>query len=178
MNEALVLCQPKTVIIEHRFSGVLNVLSGICRLDVKLENVVAMRVKYFNITLMPTDGLAEDGVILGLFSTQLASNLSCNNFLLDVATDTANGTALGSNMIAWTPRISGGSPYQSSTDYIVDESILQRFARPIHLSEFDWAVQTLNAGIPSPLAYPYSIHVVIEFRQACQCRQRIKDDYY
>ena len=172
----ILLCQPKQVVIERHFDPGTT-LQGVTRLETKMENVVTMCVKHFNITLVDGDMSAAQSSMLGLFSTQLSSNMGFNNFQIDTGNNITTGTALGSNMIAWTPRVSEVSTLLSTSDFEELQPVVQRFAKPIHLSEFDWRVGFVNGMLPSPLAHAYSIRAVIEFQALCNCPFKIKNPY-
>lgn len=182
MKQELELCQPQTVIIGRRFPINTSILSGITRLDTKLENVIAMRVKYFNITLLDADMTPQlTNVLLGLFSTTLSSAIIQNNVLIDTTVNAANGngTAVGTNCIGWTPRIAQSSTYNSTTDAVAArEPPLIKFGGPIHLSEFDWRIQGIEGDIPTSITHTYTVHIVLEFRSLCQCQYILHDTYY
>ena len=178
LNEkpVVLLCQPKQVVIERHFDPG-SVLSGKTVLETKMENVVTMCVKHFNVTLVDGDMAASQSAILGLFSTQLCSNIGYNNHQIDTGNNVTTNTALGSNMIGWAVRVADTSTFLSTQDFNEVHARLQRFAKPIHLSEFDWSVNFINGTLPSPLVHAYAIRLVIEFQSLCQCQVAIKNPY-
>lgn len=173
-KERIQLCQPQEVIISDKFTGVLTVSRGICRLQERLRDVLAFRVKYFNVSFLSTDLDANQGVLMGLFSDRLAANVQQSNFRLGAASDTGDSTATAVPMVAWMVRHGTTNNFVSSASLSTAESnSLQRFASPTHIDEFDWLVSPLNQAFPSPVAHAYSIEMVIEFFSVCRCQSTL-----
>ena len=157
-----------------KFNAVLNVFSGVVQIPERLRDVLAFRVKYVNISLLAADLSTNQGAVLGLFSSRLAGNVSSANFRIATSTDTNLATAVPAPCIGWIVRNGTTDNWMGATSLSSYESNqLQRFARPVDLDQFDWAVQPLNSSLPSPLAHAYSIEMVIEFYSTCQCQSRL-----
>lgn len=173
------LCQPRLVFISCDFDGTQGVYSGLCRFETRLTDCIGFRVKYFNISMDTPGAALHRGAILALVSSRLASNISDNIARLGVSSNTGDTRVVNSNIVGWTVRnINGTSFSAASTCDPATINPFVKFARPVHLDEFDWLLSPLSGSLPVPMGAVYQIEIAIEFRQLCSCQSRVHDSYY
>lgn len=180
------LCGPKTVLISSKFSGTNTIYSGTAILDRRIDRVVAMRVKYFNIPGLRFADLPNNITsFVILRSTALGSNLQEALFRTALSTDaTVQQALIQSNAIGWFSRDCGlgaggsvgyqsfmasGNPTQNNTNNLL------RFTTEQSIEKFDWAIEFLNQTFTT--AHTYSLDIAIEFFQECQCQSQMKNVY-
>lgn len=172
------LCQPKTVIVSAGFNALQDTYSGIVSLNTRIDNVVAFRVKYFNITLFYDDLSANtNGTIFLLESSRLASNSNHNKFVTvrSSAPSTLQSAIDDSAVIGWSSIVTT-DVNTSSAAMQQDCNHLQVMSRPLCIENFDWTILPLASPLP-PVNHAYNIEFVIEFYSECQCQKRYIDLY-
>jgi hypothetical protein len=160
---------PRTVLINSKFNGVLNVYNGVCKLSERFYDIVAFRVVYFNVSLGAADSDANQGLIIALSSSTLASAVQWTNYHVAISTDTGTNTAQAVPIIGWMARQGSTNGASTITTTAETNPSVQYLARPMSLDQFDWRVSALNQNMPSPMAHAYSIEIAIEFYRKCDC---------
>lgn len=173
------LCQPRTVLVSAKFNAVQNVFSGKCALSKRLDNVAAMRVKYFNISLNNTDLSGQSSSVLELRSSLLGGSIHADDaFREATSTDVSTQSATAStDLIAWMVRNSGTNFSDCTGISTSSANNLLRFSRELSIDYFDWTVRPLNAAFTVPLGHPYEIVICLEFFPLCRCQQQLKNPY-
>jgi hypothetical protein len=178
-QKVLKLCEPKTIIISAAFDAVQNVFSGVCTLDHRIDRVVAMRVKYFNLPLQHIDVHELLSTMLVLRSTRLAANLAYDLYRTATSTDAGGQNAqTESNIIGWMVRNNTADFSNAATGIQQNNSNnIHRFTGPTAIESFDWSISAVNASFPVALEHPYACEIVIEFFQSCHCQSTMKNVY-
>lgn len=178
-SRQVLLCQPKVVLVSAQFNALQNVYGGFTTLETRLDNIVAYRVKYFNISINNVDrDPLTSGQIFTLRSSALGSNVNGGNHFIDAA---SVGGALGQNaqgdstIIGWAPLEFGAItvPVTPAQQLI---NTLQPLSRPLAIERFDWSVTPLNGVLP-PVNHVYTIEFAVEFYSECQCQKRYINQY-
>lgn len=170
------LCRAKNVLISSRFDAVRNVFSGQCRLAERLENIIAMRVHYFNITLDPADLSDQQSTVLLLASTKLGGYLSRQYVMSGVSVDSGiQNVGTVSGVIGRMVRNAGADFTDASAANAPELSQLLPFTSPTPIDTFDWAISPLGAAFPSPMTHPYEIAIMLSFYSECTCQSVLKE---
>ena len=178
-SRKVLLCQPKVVLVGAQFNALQNVYGGFTTLETRLDNIVAYRVRYFNISINNADrDPLTSGQVFTLHSSQLGSNVNGGNHFI-------GGTSLGgalvqnargdSSIIGWTPLGFGVIAVPSTPSQQLINTI-QPLSRPLAIERFDWSVRPLT-GVLSPVNHVYTIEFAIEFFSECQCQTRYIGQY-
>lgn len=172
------LCGPKTVLLNARFDNTQSVYAGKCVLGYRIDNVLAMRIKYFNISLLAADLSAQTSCLLLLRSSTLGGSLSYDLFRTATTTLLAQQTAqTESSVIGWAVRHANDSFFSGTAIQQSSSNNLLRFVTAIPIESFDWSIESLNATLPAPLGHNYNIEIAIEFFQECQCESELVNVY-
>lgn len=169
------LCRPKTVLFSAKFNALTQQLEGQVILPTRLDNIVAFRVKCFNVSLIAADfNFNDDGGLFTLHSFSLGSNISGGNHFMAASTgpgapaQIANGQ---SSLIGWTIlNIANNSASSAIETHHANH--LQPFSRALCIERFDWRVQSNSVNTLVPLTTPATVDVVIEFYTVCECQKR------
>ncbi len=173
------LCQPKTILVTAQFNALQNVYSGFTALETRLDNIVAYRVKYFNISIDNGDwNPLLNGSLFALRSSSLGSNVNGGNHF--VSADSTAGalaqTAFGdSTIIGWAGIASTALGGQTASFQQLCNH-LQPLSRALAIERFDWTVSPLLGPLP-PINHVYTIEFAIEFYSPCQCQTRYVNQY-
>ena len=168
-------CQPKTIFIGQQKTTGQSFTGGQVSLTKRIYDVVAMRVRYFMVTVDVND-LSAYGALTWLLTSSALGRLSDSSFYIGTSSgaNQTQQTEIKSDVIGWFGRgiqtgtggnaVIGNSQAPAS---IVNNFI--RFYSPQMIDTFDWNVIDLY-GNPFPaFAHNYSIEVVIELYQSCDC---------
>ena len=159
---------PHTVLVNAKASiGMPGFLSGIVKLDHRLENIVAFKVDLFNLSDRGSDSPLQNGYIRLLKSAYLGGLCVDNLFKVAASTDAPQNTLAISmtDVIAWTFPSDFGN-VASFTDPYFPNSI-RKFSRPRDIEGFDWKIESINTTLTS--IAPFACEMVIVFYEACQC---------
>lgn len=175
----VLLCQPKTVLVTAQFNALQNVYGGFAILETRLDNIVAYRVKYFNISINNADWNPHlNGSLFTLRSSSLGSNVNGGNHFIS-GESTGGGLlqrALGdSTIIGWAGIGSSGIGGQTTAMQQLCNH-LQPLSRPLCIERFDWTVAPLLKPL-APINHTYTIEFAIEFYSPCQCQVRYDNSY-
>ena len=173
----VLLCQPKTILVSAGFNAGQSA-SGIVSLQTRIDNIIAYRLKYFNLTLNPADWDPNVfGTIFTLRSSALASNRNTNHFvtalsppLLGIQSGIDTSNIIGYNSVPQVATSLGSQIHQQQVNH------LQSLSRPLCIEKFDWSIDLLSQPITA-LAHQYRAEFAIEFYCECQCQTRVVDVY-
>ena len=174
--QTVLLCEPKTVLVNARFDTGMGTYHGSCEIQPRLDYVSAMRVKYINITLQSGDIVAYDATLVQLSSNRIGSMLGPNLYLV------GSSHNAGSNIqVATVSNIIGQSQIVNQASL---QNIDQNHSNNIHrlpsaqsIDNFDWSISVVGEGLPTSMSHPYVIEFVIEFFQACPCQKSYENVY-
>lgn len=174
-TQFLQLCRPQRIVISVKCQSNRGILSGKCNLYTRLYDVKAFRVRSFNISSLAADYNAEQGAILVLSSSYLASSLSSPPLQFALSTDDGINMAFPCTAIATTTRNATTNDYASaSLNNTTFNNDLHEFARAQPLDSFDWTISPLNGNFPQPFTHNYTIEIEIDFYTLCKCQTRLK----
>lgn len=178
-RKQVLLCQPKVVLVSANFNALQNVYGGFTTLETRLDNIVAYRVKYFNISINNTDrNPLTSGQVFTLRSSQLGSNVNGGNHFIDgvsVGGALVQNARGDSSIIGWAPLGFGAITVPSTTNQQLINT-LQPLSRPLAIERFDWSIAPLSTVL-SPINHIYTIEFAIEFFNECQCQTRYINQY-
>jgi hypothetical protein len=165
------LCQPKTVLVSATFNAG-DLPQGIIKLETRIDNVVAYRLKFIGTTLAAGVDWnpSTDGSLFVLRSSTLASNRNHNHFVSNLSSSVQSIDQ--SNIIGYlesrTITTPGFAPAQA---FLLCKGHLQSLSRPLAIEQFDWSINLLNNALPPPTT-TYAMNFAIEFYSPCQCQVR------
>jgi hypothetical protein len=171
MNNTLKECankSPITILVNSNHNVALNVFAGSVNLTRRLENIVAIRVLYFNI-INSTFNMTAFGTIRVLRSSMLGSLLRTNAYQVAQSLDTNPSTAIAwTDVIAWSGPPSALTNVSSNANQGPIQPMLY-FSNPATIEHFDWAIQSI--ALTSSLVTPsqYAFECAIEFYTVCDC---------
>lgn len=150
---------PIKIIISAKFSSG-DVTSGTVRLTHRLNNIIAMKVLYFNVT--NTLDAAASGNFLVLSSSQLGNQISKNPFqVCDINDEIFGVVRADSDIIAVT--LSGTTNAEQSL--IFNDEI--KFCSSQCIDQFDWRIDKFGSGDTIPDVH--AVDILIAFYPACNC---------
>lgn len=158
---------PHTILVNSAKNAPLNVFSGNVKLERRLEDIIAFKVDYFNISDGPGEYPIEHGYIRILKSAYLGGLVKDNLFSTAISTNTDLSIAEKiSDIIAWcAPSVQSlNIPSQVIPN---DVNLKRHFIRPRDIDSFDWAIEGLNGQLFT--GDKYAFEMVIRFYPACHC---------
>lgn len=168
-------CQPKTIFIGQQKLAGQAFTGGLVKLEKRIYDVVAFRVRFFLITLDVND-LTPYGALTLLLTSKELGRLSDSAFYVGtaVSTESVQNTEVVSNVIGWFGRglqtgtggnaIIGTSQAPSS---VVNNYV--RFKSPQVIENFDWNIFDLYGNALPAFTHDYKVEMVLEFHQQCNC---------
>ena len=147
-----------------------TVFAGNVKLARRLDNIVAMRVRSFQVSLAAGDMLDTEGFLIGLFSSYLGSLLAYNPFQLGSASNigvietvvTAQSNLIG---LATKTSMQTGLP-----TFLELNPKMMKFNGCKTIQNFDWAMQDFQ--MPFKNGPVVTMELVLEFFPDCACECR------
>jgi len=176
------LCQPKTCIVRAKFTAGSSTFAGQAFLDRRLENIAAMRIKYFNCSLLSSATGDALNTIFLLRSTQLSALMNESDRFRVGASQNSTGQILteNSNIIGLVVRgdpsvsaISAASLLESNHSNNIQPFSSDR----CFIDQFDWQIEPLSTSFTTPAGSDYEIMIVIEFFPICKCQKLLRNMY-
>jgi hypothetical protein len=176
----VLLCQPKTILVSQPFLANDSSYKGTVQLTTRLDEVVAYRVKYFNITIDPGDWDPQlTGSLVTLCSSSLGSNVNGGNHFVvgnsSVGTPTEISVGV-SDVIGWGAINLNASLFSSAAQQQLCNT-LQPLSRPLCIERFDWSLRLVSATVPPLINHFFTIEFAIEFYSECTCQKRLINQY-
>lgn len=156
------------VIVQAKQVTQLSTFSGLVKLDYRIDDVCAMRVRHCNITVDNSPiPLPSCGAVWILRSANLGSRLVRSPFKIALSNDSAqpNATAVtNSDVIGWTTMadvfLNNASPI--TPGWAINE--VRHFGKLETVEQFDWSfTPTDPTSFPNSGGNAYMIEIVIEF---------------
>lgn len=171
MDASVKICPnrtPVTILVNSHHTAVLNVFSGNVMLTRRLENILAMRILYFDIINTTFNGTSF-GAMRVLRSSALGGLLKTNAYQVAQSSDTNPSVATAwTDVIAWSgPAVVNNNLSSNSNQGPIHPMLY--FSNPTTIEQFDWTIQSL--ALTSSLVTPsqYAFECAIEFYSACDC---------
>lgn len=142
-------------------------LSSSTSLPYRLENIVAFRVLYLNVSCANAELPKGSGYLVTLLSNKLGSKISSNPFSIGATTDSTSSIAsVVSSVIGMTAYVGestnnhGPFPFESCNQKMY-------FTSPQSIDTFDWSIVPVNGSFT--LASACAVEAIIEFYPLCKC---------
>ena len=136
-------------------------------LPYRLENIVAFRVLYFNVSCTSGSLPTSAGYLYTLMSARLGSKLSNNPYSIGAVTDNINTIAAPVSDVIGMSAYVGESASNHDNFAFAMTNQKMFFNAPQTIDAFDWSVVPVNGSFT--LSSACAVEAIIEFYPLCQC---------
>jgi len=161
----------KNVTISAKFTAGSST-SGRTNFDYALCDIIAVHMRYANVSVDPSSNPRSDGYLWALRSSELGARIATN--VNKVAVSTNNGGVsqanTQSNIIGLFGPTFGQNNEQSQLDIVPINSIM-RFSKPQTIQSFDWSISHIDgSAVTTPASY--CCEIILTFYPVCCCYDR------
>lgn len=142
-------------------------LSSSTSLPYRLENIVALRVLYFNVSCANGELPKDAGYLVTLLSNKLGSKIASNPFSIGATTNSTSSISPVVSSVIGMGAFLGEST--NNHDSFAFGTINQKmyFTSPQSIDTFDWSVVPVNGSFT--IASACAVEAIIEFYPLCKC---------
>lgn len=136
-------------------------------LPYRLENIVAFRVLYFNVSCASGSLPLSAGYLYTIMSGKLGSKVSNNPYSIGAVTDSSSSIASPVSDVIGMSAFVGESTFNHDAFPFPTINQKMYFNSPQSIDSFDWNILPVNGSFT--ITQPCAIEAIIEFYPLCQC---------